>query len=90
MAALLHLAPNSPDAKVFEDFANSGKKSNATAPSAAGKEILLNKVTIIKYFSLCIIEYTLFLYNLFRFVKLNQIHRAGKQHRQQQQRRQKK
>ncbi|XP_047939711.1 non-specific lipid transfer protein GPI-anchored 14-like [Salvia hispanica] len=33
--ALLHLAPNSPDAKVFEDFANSGKKTNATAPSAA-------------------------------------------------------
>ncbi|KAL1557456.1 non-specific lipid transfer protein GPI-anchored 14-like [Salvia divinorum] len=33
--ALLHLAPNSPDAKVFEDFANGGKKSNATAPSAA-------------------------------------------------------
>ncbi|KAK4440452.1 protein YLS3 [Sesamum alatum] len=38
--ALLHLAPNSPDAKVFEDFANSGKKGgNATttsAPAAAG------------------------------------------------------
>ncbi|XP_011089694.1 protein YLS3 [Sesamum indicum] len=33
--AVLHLPPNSPDAKVFEDFANSGKKSNATAPPAA-------------------------------------------------------
>ncbi|KAH6784955.1 hypothetical protein C2S52_009914 [Perilla frutescens var. hirtella] len=33
--ALLHLAPNSPDAKVFEDFENSGKKSNATAPAVA-------------------------------------------------------
>ncbi|CAI9774465.1 unnamed protein product [Fraxinus pennsylvanica] len=29
--ALLHLAPNSPDAKVFQDFGNSGKKSNGTA-----------------------------------------------------------
>ncbi|KAL2470456.1 Bifunctional inhibitor/lipid-transfer protein/seed storage 2S albumin superfamily protein [Abeliophyllum distichum] len=29
--ALLHLAPNSPDAKVFEDFANSAKNSTATA-----------------------------------------------------------
>ncbi|CAA2987719.1 YLS3 [Olea europaea subsp. europaea] len=28
--ALLHLAPNSPDAKVFEDFARSAKKSNST------------------------------------------------------------
>lgn len=40
--ALLHLAPNSPDAKVFEDFANSGKTNNANgtsapAPAAAGK-----------------------------------------------------
>ncbi|KAK4441030.1 protein YLS3 [Sesamum alatum] len=34
--ALLHLPPNSPDAKVFEDFANMGKKSNATAPAAGG------------------------------------------------------
>ncbi|KAL2540848.1 Protein YLS3 [Abeliophyllum distichum] len=31
--ALLHLAPNSPDAKVFQDFAKSGKKSNSTATS---------------------------------------------------------
>lgn len=29
--ALLHLAPNSPEAKEFHDFANSGKKSNSTA-----------------------------------------------------------
>ncbi|CAA2954789.1 YLS3 [Olea europaea subsp. europaea] len=28
---LLHLAPNSPEAKEFHDFANSGKKSNSTA-----------------------------------------------------------
>ncbi|KAL6511129.1 hypothetical protein OROGR_022253 [Orobanche gracilis] len=28
--SLLHLPPNSPDAKVFEDFANSAKKDNAT------------------------------------------------------------
>ncbi|KAI3461875.1 hypothetical protein Pfo_018538 [Paulownia fortunei] len=34
--AILHLPPNSPDAKVFEDFANSAKKSNTTAPAAAG------------------------------------------------------
>ncbi|KAL3828886.1 hypothetical protein ACJIZ3_017688 [Penstemon smallii] len=33
--ALLHLAPNSPDRKVFDDFANSGKNSNATVPSPA-------------------------------------------------------
>ncbi|PIN04583.1 hypothetical protein CDL12_22879 [Handroanthus impetiginosus] len=33
--AILHLPPNSPDAKVFEDFANGGKKSNSTTPSAA-------------------------------------------------------
>ncbi|KAL8546625.1 hypothetical protein ACS0TY_006375 [Phlomoides rotata] len=33
--ALLHLPPNSPDAKVFEDFENSGHKSNATLPAAA-------------------------------------------------------
>ncbi|KAK6163752.1 hypothetical protein DH2020_000616 [Rehmannia glutinosa] len=33
--ALLHLPPNSPDAKVFEDFANSAKKSNATTTSTA-------------------------------------------------------
>ncbi|KAG8371746.1 hypothetical protein BUALT_Bualt13G0120100 [Buddleja alternifolia] len=29
--ALLHLPPNSPDAQVFEDFANSAKKSNTSA-----------------------------------------------------------
>ncbi|KAG8387349.1 hypothetical protein BUALT_Bualt02G0012200 [Buddleja alternifolia] len=34
--ALLHLAPNSPDAKVFEDFAKSAKKSNATAAAVVG------------------------------------------------------
>ncbi|KAK4409225.1 protein YLS3 [Sesamum angolense] len=33
--ALLHLPPNSPDAKVFEDFANSGKKGNATTTSSS-------------------------------------------------------
>ncbi|XP_057785575.1 non-specific lipid transfer protein GPI-anchored 14-like [Salvia miltiorrhiza] len=33
--ALLHLPPNSPDAKVFEDFANTAHKSNATALAAA-------------------------------------------------------
>ncbi|XP_057956424.1 non-specific lipid transfer protein GPI-anchored 14 [Malania oleifera] len=34
--ALLHLAPNSPDAKVFEEFANSTKGSNS-APSTSAK-----------------------------------------------------
>ncbi|KAL9171651.1 hypothetical protein ABFS82_04G222700 [Erythranthe guttata] len=33
--ALLHLPPNSPDAKVFEDFVNSANKSNATSTSIA-------------------------------------------------------
>ncbi|KAL3529719.1 hypothetical protein ACH5RR_009041 [Cinchona calisaya] len=33
--ALLHLTPNSPDAKVFDDFANSGKASNGSAPDEA-------------------------------------------------------
>ncbi|KAL0389837.1 UNVERIFIED_CONTAM: protein YLS3 [Sesamum calycinum] len=33
--ALLHLPPNSPDAKVFEDFANSGKKGNTTTSSSS-------------------------------------------------------
>ncbi|PSR86893.1 hypothetical protein CEY00_Acc32523 [Actinidia chinensis var. chinensis] len=31
--ALLHLAPNSTDAKVFEDFENSSKGSNSTTPA---------------------------------------------------------
>ncbi|PSR90251.1 hypothetical protein CEY00_Acc30451 [Actinidia chinensis var. chinensis] len=34
--ALLHLAPNSTDAKVFEDFANSSKRSNSTTPATNG------------------------------------------------------
>ncbi|KAH7837400.1 hypothetical protein Vadar_013400 [Vaccinium darrowii] len=34
--ALLNLAPNSPDAKVFEDFANSSKGSNSTTATATG------------------------------------------------------
>ncbi|KAA8527954.1 hypothetical protein F0562_035177 [Nyssa sinensis] len=34
-ATLLHLAPNSPDAKVFEEFANSTKASNSTAGATA-------------------------------------------------------
>ena len=36
--ALLHLTPNSPDAKVFEDFTNS-TKSSTTAPVAQGKNV---------------------------------------------------
>lgn len=31
--ALLHLAPNSPDAKVFEVFAKGGKANNNSAPA---------------------------------------------------------
>ncbi|KAI8526371.1 hypothetical protein RHMOL_Rhmol13G0302300 [Rhododendron molle] len=34
--ALLNLAPNSPEAKVFEDFANSTKGSNSTTPINPG------------------------------------------------------
>ncbi|KAL2239188.1 protein YLS3 [Sesamum indicum] len=33
--ALLHLPPNSPDAKVFEDFANQGNATTTSAPAAA-------------------------------------------------------
>ncbi|KAL6500028.1 hypothetical protein OROGR_027938 [Orobanche gracilis] len=33
--ALLHLPPNSSDAKVFQDFANNAKKNNTTAAPAA-------------------------------------------------------
>ncbi|GFP96131.1 protein yls3 [Phtheirospermum japonicum] len=40
--SLLHLAPNSPDAKVFEDFANSGHKGNATSAPIAGISIKAN------------------------------------------------
>ncbi|KAK6145107.1 hypothetical protein DH2020_021927 [Rehmannia glutinosa] len=32
--SLLHLPPNSPDAKVFEDFANSAKNNTTTTPAA--------------------------------------------------------
>lgn len=35
VTALLHLAPNSPDAKVFEDFANSAKNGNSTTSAPA-------------------------------------------------------
>ncbi|EYU31692.1 hypothetical protein MIMGU_mgv1a0143492mg, partial [Erythranthe guttata] len=35
---ILHLPPNSPDAKVFEDLAKNTKKSNVTSP-APGKKI---------------------------------------------------
>lgn len=41
-AALLNLAPNSPDAKVFEDFANSSKGSNSTTPTATGNNKYMN------------------------------------------------
>ncbi|KAL8484242.1 hypothetical protein ACS0TY_026799 [Phlomoides rotata] len=38
--AILHLPPNSPDAKVFEDFAKGANKSNTTAAHAtAGKKL---------------------------------------------------
>lgn len=40
-ADLLHLSPNSPDAKVFQDFAKSAKGS-PTASSAPGKEKKIN------------------------------------------------
>ncbi|KAL3850399.1 hypothetical protein ACJIZ3_012281 [Penstemon smallii] len=45
--ALLHLSPNSPDAKVFQDFANSANTTNATAtpPSAAAKSSSSNATT---------------------------------------------
>lgn len=36
--ALLHLAPNSPDAKVFDDFAKSGGESSNTSSPAEGQE----------------------------------------------------
>ncbi|KAK2999743.1 hypothetical protein RJ639_024673, partial [Escallonia herrerae] len=42
--ALLHLAPHSPDAKVFEDFVNS-TKGKASAPTAVIECLLLGVVT---------------------------------------------
>ncbi|XP_058200463.1 non-specific lipid transfer protein GPI-anchored 6-like [Rhododendron vialii] len=40
--ALLNLPPNSPEAKVFEDFANSTKVSNSTTPTGPGNNSTSN------------------------------------------------
>ncbi|CAL5425694.1 unnamed protein product [Camellia sinensis] len=45
--ALLNLAPNSPDAKVFEDFVNSTKGSNST-PAANGNSTRNGSISEIK------------------------------------------
>nr|GMC55536.1 protein YLS3-like [Ipomoea batatas]GMD73809.1 protein YLS3-like [Ipomoea batatas] len=45
---LLNLAPNSPDAKVFQDFVNSAKGSNTTSPAAPGKQ---TNTWLLVYFS---------------------------------------
>lgn len=46
--ALLHLPPNSPDAKVFEDFAKKGNATTTSAPAAAsGKKLQIILLTYV-------------------------------------------